>query len=82
MIDFGGLAIGDPACDLAITWTFFDSDSRAIFQRALKLDENTWLRGKAWALWKALIVAAGLTDTNAIGRTEAWPTLETILALA
>jgi aminoglycoside phosphotransferase (APT) family kinase protein len=22
-IDFGGLAIGDPACDLAIAWTFF-----------------------------------------------------------
>lgn len=80
VIDFGGLAIGDPACDLAIAWTFFDAGSREVFKQALKMDEGTWLRGKAWALWKAVIVAAGLCGTNAVEKAQAWPTLEAILS--
>ena len=66
VIDFGLLAIGDPACDLAITWTLFKGESREIFRAMLPLDAGTWARGRAWALWKALITAAGLTDTNAV----------------
>lgn len=46
VIDFGGLAIGDPACDLAITWTFFKGESRKIFLDELDLDEGTWARGR------------------------------------
>lgn len=53
IIDFGGLGVGDPACDLVITWTLLKGKSRAIFKKALQLDEKTWLRAKAWALWKA-----------------------------
>ena len=64
VIDFGSMGIGDPACDLAIAWTFFQGESRNVFRKALKLDENTWLRGRGWALWKALIVAAKLEGTN------------------
>ena len=59
LIDFGGLACGDPACDLAITWTFFKGESRRTFREAMGFDEATWLRGAAWTLWKALIVYAG-----------------------
>jgi len=64
VIDFGGLAVGDPACDLAIAWTFLNGESREVFQKALSLDENTWLRGKAWTLWKALITAAGSSNSQ------------------
>lgn len=64
VIDFGQLAIGDPACDLAIAWTLFRDKSREIFKAALPLDAGTWARGRAWTLWKALIVAADLTNTN------------------
>lgn len=28
IIDFGALAVGDPACDLSIAWTFFHGESR------------------------------------------------------
>lgn len=28
VIDFGMLGVGDPACDYAIAWTFFDKESR------------------------------------------------------
>lgn len=64
VIDFGQLGVGDPACDLAIAWTFFKGKSREVFQEALNLDQTTWDRGRGWALWKALIVCAGLSGTN------------------
>ncbi|MEM7663831.1 MAG: phosphotransferase [Pseudomonadota bacterium] len=32
VIDFGLLAAGDPACDLAIAWTYFYNPSRDIFR--------------------------------------------------
>lgn len=62
VIDFGQLAIGDPACDLAIAWTLFSGESRRLFREILDLDEATWARGRGWTLWKALVVAAGFTD--------------------
>lgn len=33
VIDFGGLAIGDPACDLVIAWKFFQGKSRETFRK-------------------------------------------------
>jgi aminoglycoside phosphotransferase (APT) family kinase protein len=65
VIDFGNLGVGDPACDVAIAWAWFDAGARAAFRSQLHLDEDTWLRGRAWALWKALVVAAGTSPTNA-----------------
>lgn len=64
VIDFGCLGVGDPACDLAVAWTFFDSESRDVFRKMLQLDKETWNRGRGWALWKALIIYAGLPGTN------------------
>jgi aminoglycoside phosphotransferase (APT) family kinase protein len=55
VIDFGCAAIGDPACDAAIAWTFFHGDSRDRFRTRLPLDDAAWARGRGWALWKALI---------------------------
>ena len=57
------MGIGDPACDLAIAWTDFDKQTRQIFHNSLEnIDEDTWNRGRAWALWKALILASGFCD--------------------
>ena len=64
LIDFGGLAVGDPACDLAIAWTFFEGESRREFAKAMKVDEATWWRGAAWALWKAAIIYGGNCEGN------------------
>ena len=64
VIDFGTAGVGDPACDLAIAWTFFDGESRGAFRAALPLDDGTWARGRGWTIWKALIVAAGLAGSN------------------
>lgn len=58
VIDFGCSAVGDPACDLAIAWTFFEGDSREAFRAEVGPDDATWQRGRGWALWKALITLA------------------------
>ena len=60
VLDFGCCAIGDPACDLAIAWTFFSGASREAFRNRMGFDQATWARARGWALWKALLqLAAG-----------------------
>ncbi len=80
VIDFGQLAIGDPACDLTIAWTFFKEKDREVFQEMLSLDAGTWARGLAWTLWKALVVAAGFTNPNNFESARAWRIIEEVLA--
>ena len=65
VIDFGNLAVGDPACDLAMNWTVFTAEAREAFRDELPLDADTWARGRGWVLWKALILASGLSSSNA-----------------
>ena len=79
IIDFGGLTIGDPACDLAIAWTLFEGESREAFRAMLPRDAGTWARGRGWTLWKALIIAAGMTKSNAIEATKPWHIIEEVL---
>lgn len=80
VIDFGLLTVGDPACDLVIAWTLFADESREVFREMLPLDVGTWARGRAWALWKALIVVAGFTDTNAVKVAQSWRIINAVLA--
>lgn len=55
LIDFGQTCVGDPACDLAFAWLSCSSHERDRLHERLELPEDAWLRGAAWALWKALI---------------------------
>ena len=55
VIDFGSSAVGDPACDYVMGWTFFDVHHRKLFFELLDCDKETIERAKGWALWKALI---------------------------
>ncbi len=66
IIDFGGMACGDPACDLIIAWTFLKGRARKIFIKEVNLDEDTWLRAKAWALWKASFELCQILDQNIV----------------
>jgi aminoglycoside phosphotransferase (APT) family kinase protein len=70
VIDFGTSGIGDPACDLAITWTFFHGKNRETFRRAISVDDGTWARGRGWTIWKSLIVLADQIDTDPEGAAE------------
>ena len=64
IIDFGQLAIGDPACDLVIAWNFFSDESREIFKETVQLDKNTWIRALGWAFWKTLCWPVKGTDVQ------------------
>ncbi|WP_420962354.1 aminoglycoside phosphotransferase family protein [Brucella sp. IR073] len=78
VIDFGSSAVGDPACDLVIAWTFFSGESRKIFRDALVYDETTWARAKGWALWKALITISG-HDKNQREAAKSWSVINALL---
>lgn len=79
VIDFGQLAIGDPACDLVIAWTFFKDESRKTFRKVLKLDDATWAHARGWALWKALIVCVKLSGTNPLEIDRSWKVIEEVI---
>lgn len=64
VIDFGTCGVGDPACDLAIAWTLLSDESRRIFREILGIDDDTWARGRGWALWKALSGYAGAIEDD------------------
>jgi aminoglycoside phosphotransferase (APT) family kinase protein len=64
VIDFGGLNVGDPACDLQPAWNVFAGDSRARFRAELEVDEASWLRGRGWALCQAVVALPYYWDTN------------------
>jgi aminoglycoside phosphotransferase (APT) family kinase protein len=64
VIDFGGAAVGDPACDLVIAWTYLSGKAREIFISEMNMAPDTWLRARAWALWKATFELCQIADKN------------------
>lgn len=80
VIDFGTSGVGDPACDLAIAWTFFHGESREVFRDGMTLDRGAWARGRGWTLWKALIVLAGMTGAPASEKAKQRTVIEDVLA--
>lgn len=71
VIDFGGLGIGDPACDLMIAFTLMTARGRSAFRDALGTDDATWLRGRGWALATGLnaYTAHAATDPRVAAQT-------------
>lgn len=80
VIDFGTSAVGDPACDTVLAWTFLDGVSRQVFRDRLPVDDNTWVRGRGWALWKALITMAWNPDANPAFTAECRRVVADVLA--
>jgi aminoglycoside phosphotransferase (APT) family kinase protein len=64
VIDFGGLGVGDPACDLAVAWNMFSAETRGVFRKALSVNDTTWARGRGWALSFGLIALPYYQRTN------------------
>lgn len=64
VIDFGGAAVGDPACNLVIAWTYLSGKAREIFISEMGMEQDTWLRARAWALWKATFELCQIADKN------------------
>ena len=55
VIDFGGLALGNPTVDLVVAWEALDDDGRRVLRRALDVDDTTWTASRGWALLIAMI---------------------------
>jgi aminoglycoside phosphotransferase (APT) family kinase protein len=64
VIDFGGVGVGDPACDLLVAWNLLVGDARAALRAALDVDDAQWARGRGWALSVALIALPYYWVTN------------------
>jgi aminoglycoside phosphotransferase (APT) family kinase protein len=83
VIDFAGLGVGDPACDLMIAWGLFSGASRVAFREALRdgirLDEATWARGRGHALYHAAIYIPYYRHANPAGVAAARHQLAAVL---
>ena len=64
VIDWGGLNVGDPACDLQPAWNVFAGESRRRYFAELAVDDASWLRGRGWALYQAVSELPYYWDTN------------------
>ena len=80
VIDFSDVGVGDPACDLVISWCLFNSNSQEIFRKSLKdIDEHTWERGRGWALSIALILLPYYKERNPVMAKLARQMLKNVL---
>ncbi len=50
VIDFGGLGVGDPSCDMLPAWTLLTDGTRDLFRAESGIDDATWVRGRGWGL--------------------------------
>jgi aminoglycoside phosphotransferase (APT) family kinase protein len=84
VLDWGALAVGDPAVDCMPAWTLFGADPAAhrSFREHIDVDEATWLRGRAWALSVGIIVLPYYVETNPVLAGIARSGIEAALASA
>ncbi len=64
VIDWSGLGVGDPACDMLVAWGLLPAEARKVFRAELDVDDATWARGRGWALSVGLIALPYYKDTN------------------
>ena len=80
VIDWGGVGIGDPACDLIVAWGLLPRDLRPAFRAKLGVDDETWARGRGWALSVGLIALPYYKDTNPVLAATARQLIREVLA--
>ena len=80
VIDFGAAGLGDPSLDLIVAWMLLPAHVRPAFRRAVRVDDVTWLRGRARALSMALGHLDYYRDTNPVMADNARYTIREVLA--
>jgi aminoglycoside phosphotransferase (APT) family kinase protein len=66
VIDFGLLAVGDPALDVMAAWLLLGAEARSVFRATLAVDDATWLRARGRALSFGVGVVSYYGDTNPV----------------
>jgi aminoglycoside phosphotransferase (APT) family kinase protein len=79
VIDWGGVGVGDPACDAAPAWAYLPAGSRDVFRRGLQVDDATWARGRGWALCFGLVALPYYVVTNPVLAGIARQAVEAVL---
>lgn len=79
VVDWGGIAAADPACDLMVAWSFLSRREREIFRAALVVDDATWARARGWALSVALIALPYYRTTNPVRVGVSWRRIAEVL---
>jgi aminoglycoside phosphotransferase (APT) family kinase protein len=80
VIDWGGLGVGDPACDLMVAWNLLPAGARGIFRTQLGADDAMWARGRGWALWTGLVALPYYKETNPVLADNARYRIREVLA--
>jgi aminoglycoside phosphotransferase (APT) family kinase protein len=80
VIDFGTVAVGDPACDLMVAWTFLPAGAREVFRAELSVDEATWVRGRGWGLACTLPTPDDLTAPDPARAARARHVIDDLIA--
>lgn len=79
VIDWGGLAVGDPACDLMVAWRLLTAESREVLRGELAIDDAAWARGRGWALSTALIALPYYHRSNPLLAANARRSIDEVL---
>jgi aminoglycoside phosphotransferase (APT) family kinase protein len=74
VIDWGGAGVGDPAANALAAWSLFTGGSRDVYRAALAVDDDTWERGRGWALTRIMNVPY-YAETNPLFVEDAMRTL-------
>jgi aminoglycoside phosphotransferase (APT) family kinase protein len=64
VIDWSTAGVGDPTVDLIVAWNLLPARDRPAFRAALAVDDETWLRGRGWALSISIIQLPYYQHTN------------------
>lgn len=64
VIDWGLVGAGDPGVDLIVAWNLLPASALPAFREALRVDNDTWRRGRGWALSISLIQLPYYQHTN------------------
>lgn len=80
VIDFGGLGVGDPACDVMVAWLYLTAETRSVFRTTLRVDDATWARARGWALTFSVTAIPYYRVTNPVLADISRHAIEEILA--
>ncbi|HMI90924.1 MAG TPA: aminoglycoside phosphotransferase family protein [Polyangiales bacterium] len=64
VLDWSALGVGDPAGDLSVAWSLFGAAARTAYRAALNVDDDTWARGRAWALIEGVLALSYYRGKN------------------
>jgi aminoglycoside phosphotransferase (APT) family kinase protein len=64
VVDWGGLGVGDPACDVMVAWKMLPVEAHEGFRSRLHVDDATWVRARGWVVSQAVIALAYYTEKS------------------